>query len=137
MRLPPNRKRYGIRLFEESDSCAALDAGRGLKVLVAGRIPYGAGGSVVENEDVVHRVAGRTERDFFSVDFASVDHGQPVERSPSNGHRLAAHRVIDQFVFVEDLEGIGPGVAIMHEADNRRSIVDSEFAQARVVGGDE
>lgn len=111
--------------FEERDFGTVSDAADGIERTVIQRIPNGIGFPVVEQEDVVECVACGSEGDRLAVDFASVDHGQSVERSPADGDGFSADGVVDEFVAIEQRNRVGAGDAVVLIA------YDFEFVDVR------
>ena len=115
--------------FVEGDCFALAFPGDGRPALIVQRPPEAFGLAIEDQEDVLVDVAANAESIDLAVFFASVNHGQFGERSPTDQNGLTGQGIVDQFMVVQQSDGIGPGVAVEDVADNL------ELFDGRVAAG--
>ena len=114
----PFTEREDGRLCDKRNLRACFGAADPIKCTVLKGVPDRLRQSVVEHEDVLEGVARRPECCGRAVYFASVNYGQLIEWSPAYGDGFAADIVVDQFVPVQQTDGVGSGDAVVLEADH-------------------
>lgn len=114
------------RFGGEFELLTFIRPGDGVKGAFLQRIPNGAGITIVQDENIVEGVSGRAEFDgFLFVDLAVANCSQLGERSPTHGKRRSLEVVVDDFMTIENHDGVCFRHPVVFETDDDRIVIDS------------